>query len=596
MTKFRLKLSLLFMLLVGLAVLAAGWLSGSSFQHTYKASLRDHMIRELQLIDATTPWPTELDAAALREELHRRAIQFEQIAGMRVTYIDVDGTVLGDSGYDEASMNNHLDREEIQEALQDGFGSSVRNSQTLDESQMYVAMTVRQDDRLTGYIRLSMNLSEVDSGLRNMWVGLVFGLFLLFALAALVGHRIALSVTRPLERMTSAARRMSNMDYPLRVPENGSDEMSELARTLNRMAENLQMQLELVRRNGEKLQDVLDNIPSGVVMIGHDGNITFYNRQAEKLFISMSPERIGRPYTEMKQHRELVELIGEGLSSKEAIYREISIYAPEERLLQLSLNPMTISGDERPGLLLVLQDVTEIRRLEKIRSEFVANVSHELKTPVAAVKGFSETLLAGAMEDRETARSFLTIIHDESERLNRLIGDILELSQIESRRTSLQFSPVEAEALLARIYELIAPEAARKNIALDLRAEAGLFLEADEDRLGQIVINLLQNGINYTPEGGIVKLSAESFVADGDVERVKITVSDTGIGIPKKDLPRIFERFYRVDKARSRSSGGTGLGLSIVKHLVDLHHGTIRVESELGAGSQFIIELPMLQA
>jgi two-component system phosphate regulon sensor histidine kinase PhoR len=595
MTKFRLKLSLLFMLLVGLAVLAAGWLSGSSFQATYKKSLREHMIRELQLIDATTPWPAGLDAASLRRELHRRALQFEQIAGMRVTYIGADGTVLGDSVHDESSMDNHRDREEIRAAMQEGFGSSVRKSRTLGERHMYVAMMVRQDERPIGFIRVSMSLNEVDSGLRSMWVVLVPGLLLLFVLAAVVGHRISLGVTRPLERMTAAARRMSNMDDPVRIPETGNDEMGELARTLNRMAENLQLQLELVRRNGERLQDVLDNMPSGVVMIGYDGRLTFYNRQAASLLGGLTPERIGRPHAELNQHRELTEWIGKGLSTREALYREIAIYAPEERLLQLSLIPLTMSGDREPGLLLVLHDITAIRRLENMRSEFVANVSHELKTPIAAVKGFSETLLAGALEDRETARSFLTIIHDESERLNRLIGDILELSRIESRRTPLQCSPVEMESFLARMNELIAPEAAKKKIRLEMHAEAGLFLEADEDRLGQIVLNLLQNGINYTPEGGIVKLHAASFVAAGDTDCVRITVADTGIGIPKKDLPRIFERFYRVDKARSRSSGGTGLGLSIVKHLVELHHGTIRVESEPGAGSQFIIELPLLQ-
>jgi two-component system phosphate regulon sensor histidine kinase PhoR len=234
--------------------------------------------------------------------------------------------------------------------------------------------------------------------------------------------------------------------------------------------------------------------------------------------------------------------------------------------------------------------------LERMRSEFVANVSHELKTPVAAVKGFAETLLSGAMEDPETARSFLTIIHDESERLNRLIGDILELSKIESRRSPLQFSPVNLSIFLARMTELLSAEAAKKDILLDVQTEDELFIEADEDRLGQILMNLMQNGINYTPEGGKVKVRAEIIVPDtGEEEMIRITVSDTGIGIPKKDIPRIFERFYRVDKARSRSSGGTGLGLSIVKHLAELHHGTIRVESTIGVGSQFILELPLLQ-
>jgi two-component system phosphate regulon sensor histidine kinase PhoR len=443
-----------------------------------------------------------------------------------------------------------------------------------------------------------MSLNDVDRSQNEMWLTLGFGLVLLFALAAAVSYRLAQGVTRPLEKMTIAAKRMANMDYAIRVPEDGRDEISELARALNSMAKNLQEQLDLVRQNGARLQDVVDNMTSGVVMIGHDGRVTLYNREAENLLGDSARERIGRPYTEIRQHSELVGLIREGLEYRIPYHQELPVYFPEERLLQLSLVPTTMSGEEFPGVLLVMQDVTAIRRLEKMRSEFVANVSHELKTPVAAVKGFTETLLSGAMHDPETARSFLTIIHDESERLNRLIGDILELSKIESRRSPLQFSPVDLGLFLARMKEMLAPEAAKKNILLDLQAEEGLFLEADEDRLGQIMLNLLQNGLNYTPEGGRVKVRAETIDTgaweEGD-ERVRITVSDTGIGIPKKDIPRIFERFYRVDKDRSRSSGGTGLGLSIVKHLVELHHGSIRVESSVGIGTQFILELPLLQ-
>ncbi|MBW5449129.1 HAMP domain-containing protein [Cohnella sp. CFH 77786] len=594
MTKFRLKLSLLFMLLVGLSVLAAGLLSGHSYRQNHQNSLRDHMIREVKLIDATTPWP-DGDPEANREEFERRTKNFKEVAGMRVTYIAPDGTVLGDSDHDPLTMDNHLGRAEVQQALQEGIGSSIRRSDTLGEKMMYVAMPVKKDGQLKGLIRLSMSLSDVSSGLHDMWTALVFSLLLLFALAAAVSYRVALGVTRPLERMTSAAERMSNMDYAIRVPEGGRDEIGALARALNLMAENLQVQLELIRRNGERLQDVLDNMTSGVVMVGDDGRVTLYNRQAETLLGGAARERVGRPFTDIKQHYELVGLIRTGLETREPLYQELQVYYPEERLLQLSLVPMTLSGEGLPGLLVVLQDVTAIRRLENMRSEFVANVSHELKTPVAAVKGFAETLLAGAMNDPETARSFLTIIQEESERLNRLIGDILELSKIESRRSPLQYSPVDFAAFLSRLNELIGPEAAKKNITLDLRTEEGLYLEADEDRLGQIMLNLLQNGINYTPEGGRVKVRAETFETEEGNERVRITVSDTGIGIPKKDIPRIFERFYRVDKARSRSSGGTGLGLSIVKHLVELHHGTIRVESTVGVGTHFLIELPLLQ-
>ncbi|XID95649.1 two-component system histidine kinase PnpS [Paenibacillaceae bacterium WGS1546] len=598
MTKFRLKLTALFVLLIGFSVLAAGLLMGNSYQSNHKKALQEHMIRELHVLNAAVPWPDSEDPAEQSAYLQEQAKRFKDIAGMRITFIRPDGRVVGDSDHDPATMDSHLQREEVAEALASGTGSSVRYSDTLNERMLYVAIQIGEgrNEGKSGVVRLAMSLGEVGRSMGQMWLALIFGLALLFLVAGGISYRIALSVTRPLERMTSAAKRMADMDYAIRVPEGGKDEVGELARALNAMAASLQGQLDEIRQNGVRLQSVLDNMTSGVVMIGHDGRITLYNREAEKLLGSPVRERVGRSYTEIKQHYELLGLIREALEQPAAVHEELTVYYPEERLLEIHLVPMTMGEEEKPGLLLVLQDVTAIRRLERMRSEFVANVSHELKTPVAAVKGFSETLLSGAMNDPETARAFLTIIHDESDRLNRLIGDILELSKIESRRSALQFSPIDLTQFLERMKELFSPEAAKKDIELEVRSEEGLFLEADEDRLGQIVMNLMQNGINYTPEGGKVRVAAELVPAEaGEEETVRITVSDTGIGIPRKDIPRIFERFYRVDKARSRSSGGTGLGLSIVKHLTEMHRGTIRVESAVGSGSRFILELPLLQ-
>jgi two-component system phosphate regulon sensor histidine kinase PhoR len=317
------------------------------------------------------------------------------------------------------------------------------------------------------------------------------------------------------------------------------------------------------------------------------------NPAAEELLGFSRRELQGKAYDRAKQPMELTRIIDEGLAKRSFIRDEITVHYPRERIVEVNLVPMLGSDGQWSGLILVLHDMTELRRLENMRSEFVANVSHELKTPIAAVKGFAETLLNGAMNDPETARSFLQIIHDESGRLDRLIADILELSKIESRRIPLNFAPVDLHDFVGRTLEMMRAEAERKRIFLGMHVPEGLFVEADEDRLRQILLNLLSNGINYTPNGGSVQVRAEAVQA-GDEERIRLTVSDTGIGIPKRDLPRIFERFYRVDKARSRSSGGTGLGLSIVKHLVELHKGTIHVESEQGLGTTFVIELPLL--
>ncbi|MFC3798589.1 two-component system histidine kinase PnpS [Cohnella sp. GCM10012308] len=602
MSKFRLKLTALFMLLIGLSVLAAGIFTGQFYKHNHLEALGSHMETQLRVLSAAAPWPKEASKEAQTEYLQAQAVRFKELADMRVTYIATNGEVVGDSDHEPGTMDNHAGREEVREALADGMGRSIRHSDTLNENMLYVAYAVKDaaTGEALGVIRLAMSLSAVEHSLDRMWMALALGLLAVFALAALVSYRVALSVTRPLERMTSAAKRMAGMDYKVRIPDAGKDEVGELGRALNAMAANLQDHMGEIRRNELHLQSVLDHMISGVVMIGPDGRIRIYNRSAELLLGSLARERVGRSYTEAKQQYELLQLIRTGFETGEPIHEELTVYYPEERLLELNLVPIPMDDDTAPGLLLVLQDVSAIRRLERMRSEFVANVSHELKTPVAAVKGFAETLLAGAVNDPETARSFLKIIQDESDRLNRLIGDILELSKIESRRSPLQFSPIDLRSFLERQLEFLGTEAAKKEISLELDAPEELFIEADEDRLGQITLNLLQNGISYTPEGGRVRVKAVIVETEreegGDIEEhVRITVSDTGIGIPKKDLPRIFERFYRVDKARSRSSGGTGLGLSIVKHLVELHHGTIRVESTVGVGSTFVIELPLIQ-
>jgi two-component system phosphate regulon sensor histidine kinase PhoR len=362
------------------------------------------------------------------------------------------------------------------------------------------------------------------------------------------------------------------------------------------MARSLKWQMNQIMENENRLKSVLENMVSGVMVIDGKQKIALSNRSAERILGVPAADLLGKKYDQVKQHLELIRLIEECIGRKELVRDEVIFYFPEERTLEISLVPLFRESGAWSGIVIVLHDITEIRRLERMRSEFVANVSHELKTPIASVKGFAETLLKGAMEDKETAKSFLQIIYDESERLNRLILDILELSKIESKRVPVNFSPVELHSFLHKTLAMMQKQAEKKGIALQAEVQEELYIEADEDRLRQIFLNLISNGINYTPEGGLVKVKAEALPASGEAEeKIRFTVSDTGIGIPKKNLSRIFERFYRVDQARSRSSGGTGLGLSIVKHLVELHRGTITVESKVGAGSRFIIELPVIQ-
>ncbi|CAH0117735.1 MULTISPECIES: two-component system histidine kinase PnpS [unclassified Paenibacillus] len=608
MRKFRVRLTVILIAIVGLSVLAAGMLSVRMFQQSHLSALEENMDREIKMILEMFPWlPASEDEAEQFAYYTDAAKQLSESTEARVTFIRSDGQVIGDSEHDPRTMENHAGREEIIAADRTGRGSQIRFSETLGHNMLYVAIPAKNPS-FQGYVRLAMSINDVEADIRQLWIYLFGGLLVLFALAALVSFRIAFGLTRPLEHITKVAYMISRKNYKARVDVRKIDEIGQLGAAINTMADSLQEQMNHIRENEHRLQNVLENMINGVMMADQHGTIVLANQSAETILGLEAKQLAGKNYKDIKQHHALVQFIAEGLERKEMMRDEVTVYLPEEKLLDVNLVPMYFDDRKWVGMLVLLQDMTAIRRLERMRSEFVANVSHELKTPVAAVKGFAETLLSGAVNDAETTRAFLQIIYDESDRLNRLIGDILELSKIESKRSPLQFSPVHLQSFIDKTVEMLRTEAAKKNIALESQVPEYLFAEADEDRLRQILINVLSNGISYTPQGGKVKVTAEPIAqaagerndeaSDADPEEyetIRITISDTGIGIPKPDLPRIFERFYRVDKARSRSSGGTGLGLSIVKHLVELHKGTIQVESELGIGTSFIIDIPVIQ-
>ncbi|AZN42699.1 two-component system histidine kinase PnpS [Paenibacillus albus] len=602
MNSFRMRLTLILIAMIGLAVLAAGLFMGKTYRDNHLDALRDNMTREMKIILDQMEWRTG-DPDSLYMYYTGKAQRLKTITDTRITFIRSDGVVLGDSDHDPKTMENHLTRGEVVEAKKSGVGWTTRHSETVNENLLYVAMLVNPNNpEHSDIIRMALSLQKVDESIQRVWAALIVGLLILFVAAALISFRVAQGLTRPLEQITRVSKRIKNLDYRARVEVTRHDEIGELGQAINAMADSLQEQMSRIHTNESQLASVLDNMINGVVSINSSGKILLLNRRAEEFLGFSAKELVGHHFASAKQQYELSQIIQEALERREHLRDEITFYFPEERLLDLNLVPIFDEDEDNKfeGVLLVLQDVTAIRRLERMRSEFVANVSHELKTPVTAVKGFAETLMGGAVNDPETARSFLQIIYDESDRLNRLIGDILELSKIESRRVPLQYSPVELSSFMEKTMELMSAEAMRKHIRLSTKADPGVYVEVDEDRLRQIMMNLLANGINYTSDGGSVSITVEPVLGPGQTlednyEHIRIHISDTGMGIPKKDLPRIFERFYRVDKARSRSSGGTGLGLSIVKHLVELHKGTITVDSQVGIGSTFTIELPVIQ-
>ncbi len=419
------------------------------------------------------------------------------------------------------------------------------------------------------------------------WQYLIGLLGLILLGGALLGIRLAFGIRRPLAEISAVARRIATGDWEAEVRHPTSDEIGELALAINEISRTIREKMRQLAESQGRLEAVLANMESGVALFDRSGRTSLVNPSAERILGINKDEAAGRTYVEALRNYPLSQIIDEVLRSGKPQGGEIALIFPAERILDTHAAPVFGEWQEPQGVVLVLHDISEIRRLERVRAEFVANVSHELKTPVTAVKGFAETLLEGALYNPTACEEFVNIIAEEAERLNRLVNDLLSLSRIESRELKLQLEPLELGTELKQIVDTIRPRFQKKELGLGVMAPGHpVVAMADRDRLEQVLLNLLENSLMYTPSGGRV----EANIQESEGTAV-VSIRDTGIGIPPDDLPRIFERFYRVDRARSRKLGGTGLGLAIVKHIVEAHGGRVWVESELGQGSTFYFTL-----
>ncbi|NDI36323.1 two-component system histidine kinase PnpS [Chengkuizengella sediminis] len=598
MVKLRVRLTLIIIALLAVTALGAGFFTVDKLKDSQLQFLKDQLLQEIKVIQNTLTWRNTVDDQEIVAYFSEGAEELSKSTQARITFIDLEGNVVGESDFDPEQMDNHLFREEILSIIDNGeYGTAIRYSNTINHNMLYVAAPFNNNNNPIGYLRLAINLDEVEYKTNELWTYYIIGILFLLIITAVISFLITRGLTKPLENIMMVAQQITRGNYQSKVKIYNKDEIGQLGKAINKMASSLQYQMNRISENEIRLKTVLEHLISGVIMIDRHGKIVLLNRASENILGIKENEILGKRYNDTKQNQELITLIQTCLQKKQHIREELTFYYPEQRTLEMNLVPLHQDHRQWSGILIVMHDITAIRKLEKMRSDFAANVSHELKTPIAAVKGFSETLLSGALDDRETAKSFLQIIYDESDRLNRLISDILELSKIESKAIPLNYSPLAMHPFVQKTVQMLESQSNEKQIHIALNVNQDLYMEADEDRLRQVFINLLSNAINYTPESGHIEVQVEYLNLSEDVndEKVRIKISDTGIGIPKKDLPRIFERFYRVDKARSRSSGGTGLGLSIVKHIVELHKGEIKVESDVGSGTTFIIDLPLVQ-
>ena len=530
----------------------------------------------------------------------------------RVTVIAADGRVLADSDEASQQMENHRDRPEVSAALETGTGRAVRFSRTLSRDLVYFARSIPTAADGPLVMRLSAPREEVYQGsgrFRRDFLGIAA---LSFFAALVIAVLWARGMARHLRGMIAFARGVSQGSMRHRLPVASGDEFSELAAALNSMAEDLKSTLERLEEQGRRSRTIVESMGEGLVVLDARGKISLVNPAAERLLGLEQRAALGHSPLEVIRSHELDDLVKASARTEAGTGAEITLVHPRRRTLAGTAVAMRDAQGVVQGTVLAFRDITQLKRLEEMRMEFVLNVSHELRTPLTAIRGYAETLLSGGLTDGENARKFLEIIHKHSERLGRLLNDLLELSNIELERTALHLRPVPCAEAARHSMALLASQAETKSIQLITAIPEDVPpVLADRDRLVQVLVNLIDNAVKYTSQGGKVTLAARMVLVgenSGSVEQepslpqlpgiasppqfVELSVTDTGIGIPEKDLPRLTERFYRVDKARSREMGGTGLGLAIVKHLVAAQNGVLAIESKLGEGTQVRITLP----
>jgi two-component system phosphate regulon sensor histidine kinase PhoR len=554
---------------------------GQIFKSFYTNTFHSRLEKEANLVALYLGQSEKLD-----EGLQGQMEEIGESLETRVTVMSPNGSIILDS----EKMPEEISRETLvnyQDILQ-ANKKSEKPFHIIDENKdtfYYVVPLIGDNKEIVSYLLLSQPFDSLKKVNQQIW-GLVIGsLALAFIVILLLGTRITRHYIGPIEAATNVATELARGNYKARAYEVNTNETGMLSQSINILARNLQDMVKAQEIQQERLTTLIESMGSGLILIDSRGYINLINRTYKEIFNVNPIDYLYRQYSDALQHDEVILLVEEIFMTEIKIRKQMVLsFNIERRHFEVYGTPIISSSDEWKGIVLVFHDITELKKLEQMRQDFVANVSHELKTPITSIKGFSETLLDGAMKDEAILENFLTIILRESDRLQVLIQDLLDLSKIEQPGFSINFQKVDLKAILEEIIVLLEGKAEEKQVKLELQADEESIIEGDLYRLKQIFINLINNAIAYTPSNGEVCVSINK-----EQDKIQVVVADTGIGITQNELPRIFERFYRIDKARSRNSGGTGLGLAIVKHLVDAHHGSIKVTSSQGKGTTFIV-------
>ncbi|MGF7058825.1 two-component system histidine kinase PnpS [Brassicibacter mesophilus] len=581
------RIFITFMALVLIGVLITGVLALSLLRVNYLDNVQEKLITNSRLIGEALRESDNYD----KSYLNSIALVYSKHTNARVTFIDKDGWVIGDSSANAETLENHKDRIEVQKAFSGQIGVSQRYSESIGRDMLYVAIPFSSSNNDLAVIRLSVSIKDMTVTNMTLFKYSAISMLTGLTVAILLGLRYVKIVTDPIRQLTYATKKISNGNYGEKVYSKTGDELGELSDNFNIMSIKLKSTVGELQESNTKMKAILTSMFNGVIALDNSHRIILINPSAEEIFGISENEVKGKHILEAVRNNVLDDLINSMLYENNIVKNEIEIFEPRYRILSIHSNMIRLNNDPNRtlGTVIIIQDITEIRKLENMRKDFVANVSHELKTPLTSIKGFVETLKEGAAENKNIRDKFLDIIDIEASRLTSLIQDLLLLSEIENKNNLPSKETIDVNKSIDEVMQMLSEIAKQKDIELIDKVNKNLpSLQGNSGWFKQMLINLIDNGIKYTPNGGNVVVTAYSVSG-----KIYIKVSDTGIGIEKEHLSRLFERFYRVDKARSRQVGGTGLGLAIVKHIIIALRGNIDVKSEINKGTEFIISLPL---
>lgn len=576
-----------YLLITLISLAAIGWYASRSMQQFYYTQVAEDLKASAHVIEEQVlAYYKRGDSNGLNQ-----LCKMLGTAGQnRITVIETSGKVLADSQEEPQQMDDHSDRPEIIKAIKEQTGSKIRFSHTLGLNMIYVAIPLKAEDRVIAVLRIAKPVSSINMQLKSIYYKILIGVSFIAAFAAFLSLAVSRKISRPLEEIKKGAELFAGGDLSHKLPVGNCQEIDAAANAMNQMAAEMDERIRIISRQRNEHQAVLSSMSEAVLAIDSEEKLITLNSSAAGMIGVDISNAKGRALQEIIRNPDLQNFVSNSLARNEHIEDNITLQKDGiERFLQAKSSDLQDEHGRKIGILVVLNDITRLRRLEQVRRDFVANVSHELKTPITSIKGFVETLLEGAIKNPEEAKRFLDIIARQTGRMNAIIDDLLALSRIEqqSQKTEIEREKVCIKDALETAIELCRNNAQAKQIDIELRCADDIIANINMPLLEQAVVNLLDNAIKYSPSSSKIEVAATQAC-----EKTSITVTDFGCGIEKESLPRLFERFFRVDKARSRKLGGTGLGLAIVKHIAQAHNGSVTVESSPGKGSKFTIKLP----